>query len=106
MTYKELVEKYGLNKRINEVDLAFFFLVLDRFYCEFTKEQVHEFINDFYDNADNVFNEVKDKLHDMFMDSFAKVIESLAEASDISLTDLKETTEVDTNNSEDNSRKA
>ena len=97
MTYKELVKKYGLNKRIDEVDLAFFFLILDRFYCEFTKEQVHEFINDLYDNADNVFNEVKDKLHDMFMDSFAKVLKSLS--------DLNETAEVDTN-SEDNSRKA
>lgn len=98
MTYKELVEKYGLNKRIDEVDLAFFFLILDRFYCEFTKEQVHEFINDFYDNADNVFNEVKDNLSDIFADSFVKVLKSL--------TDLNETTEVDTNNSEDNSRKA
>ena len=97
MTYKELVEKYSLNKRINEVDLAFFFLILDRFYCEFTKEQVHEFINDFYDNADNVFNEVKDKLSDMFADSFVKVLKSLS--------DLNKTTEVDTN-SEDNSRKA
>lgn len=97
MTYKELVEKYGLNKRIDEVDLAFFFLILDRFYCEFTKEQVHEFINDFYDNADNVFNEVKDKLSDMFADSFVKVLKSLS--------DLNETAEVDTN-SEDNSRKA
>ena len=98
MTYKELVEKYGLNKRIDEVDLAFFFLILDRFYCEFTKEQVHEFINDFYDNADNVFNEIKDKLSDMLADSFVKVLKGL--------TDLNETTEVDTNNSEDNSRKA
>ena len=97
MTYKELVEKYGLNKRIDEVDLAFFFLILDRFYCEFTKEQVHEFINDFYDNADNVFNEVKDKLSDMFADSFVKVLKSFS--------DLNETEEVDTN-SEDNSRKA
>lgn len=97
MTYKELVEKYGLNKRIDEVDLAFFFLILDRFYCEFTKEQVHEFINDFYDNADNVFNEVKDKLSNMLADSFVKVLKSLS--------DLNETTEVDTN-SEDNSRKA
>lgn len=98
MTYKELVEKYGLNKRIDEVDLAFFFLILDRFYCEFTKEQVHEFINDFYDNADNIFNEVKDQLSNIFADSFVKVLKSL--------TDLNETTEVDTNNSEDNSRKA
>ena len=98
MTYKELVEKYDLNKRIDEVDLAFFFLILDRFYCEFTKEQVHEFINDFYDNADNVFNEVKDKLSDMLADSFVKVLKGLS--------DLNETAEVDTNNSEDNSRKA
>ena len=98
MTYKELVEKYGLNKRIDEVDLAFFFLILDRFYCEFTKEQVHEFINDFYDNADNVFNEVKDKLSDMLADSFVKVLKSLS--------DLNETAEVDTDNSEDNLRKA
>lgn len=97
MRYKELVEKYGLNKRIDEVDLAFFFLILDRFYCEFTKEQVHEFINDFYDNADNVFNEVKDKLSDMLADSFVKVLKGLS--------DLNETAEVDTN-SEDNSRKA
>ena len=93
MTYKELVEKYGLNKRIDEVDLAFFFLILDRFYCEFTKEQVHEFINDFYDNADNVFNEVKDKLPDMLANSFVKVLKGLS--------DLNETAEVDTN-SEDN----
>ena len=93
MTYKELVEKYGLNKRIDEVDLAFFFLILDRFYCEFTKEQVHEFINDFYDNADNVFNEVKDQLSDMLADSFVKVLKGLS--------DLNETAEVDTNN-EDN----
>ena len=57
----------------------------------------HEFINDFYDNADNVFNEVKDKLSDMFADSFVKVLKSLS--------DLNETTEVDIN-SEDNSRKA
>ena len=98
MTYKELVEKYGLNKRIDEVDLAFFFLILDRFYCEFTKEQVHEFINDFYDNADNVFNEIKDKLSGMLADSFVKVLKGL--------TDLNETAEVDTDNSEDNSRKA
>ena len=98
MTYKELVEKYGLNKRIDEIDLAFFFLILDRFYCEFTKEQVHEFINDFYDNADNVFNEVKDKLSDMLADSFVKVLKGLS--------DLNETAEVDTDNSEDNSRKA
>lgn len=98
MTYKELVEKYGLNKRIDEVDLAFFFLILDRFYCEFTKEQVHEFINDFYDNADNVFNEIKDKLSDMLADSFVKVLKGLS--------DLNETAEVDTDNSEDNSRKA
>ena len=97
MTYKELVEKYGLNKRIDEVDLAFFFLILDRFYCEFTKEQVHEFINDFYDNADNVFNEVKDKLSDMLADSFVKVLKGLS--------DLNETAEVDTN-SEDKSHKA
>lgn len=97
MTYKELVEKYGLDKRIDEVDLAFFFLILDRFYCEFTKEQVHEFINDFYDNADNVFNEVKDKLSDMLADSFVKILKGLS--------DLNETAEVDTN-SEDNSRKA
>ena len=97
MTYKELVKKYGLNKRIDEVDLAFFFLILDRFYCEFTKEQVHEFINDFYDNADNVFNEVKDKLPDMLAGSFVKVLKGLS--------DLNETAEVDTN-SEDNSRKA
>ena len=98
MTYKELVEKYGLNKRIDEIDLAFFFLILDRFYCEFTKEQVHEFINDFYDNADNVFNEVKDKFSDMFADSFVKMLKSL--------TDLNETAEVDADNSEDDSRKA
>ena len=98
MTYKELVEKYGLNKRIDELDLAFFFLILDRFYCEFTKEQVHEFINDFYDNADNVFNEIKDKLSGMLADSFVKVLKGL--------TDLNETAEVDTDNSEDNSRKA
>lgn len=98
MTYKELVEKYGLNKRIDELDLAFFFLILDRFYCEFTKEQVHEFINDFYDNADNVFNEVKDKFSDMFADSFVKMLKSL--------TDLNETAEVDADNSEDDSRKA
>ena len=65
---------------------------MKRAYCKY------EFINDFYDNADNVFNEVKDKLSDMLADSFVKVLKVLS--------DLNETAEVDTTNSEDHSRKA
>ena len=54
MTYKELVEKYGLNKRIDKVDLEFLFLILDSWYWEFRKERVNEFIRDFDDNEYDV----------------------------------------------------
>lgn len=32
--------------------------VLDNFYLKYTREQVIELVNDFYDNADDIFNSI------------------------------------------------
>lgn len=63
MTYQEFIDKYNL-KFLNKKDAILFFSMLDDFYLHFTKEQVLEIIGDFYDNADDIFNDLRESLID------------------------------------------
>ena len=38
-----------------------FFELMDKLYLEFTKEQILELMNDFYMNADDIFNSIKEE---------------------------------------------
>ena len=58
MTKEEFLEKYPI-KFDNFLEELVFFELMDKLYLEFTKEQVLELMNDFYINADDIFNSIK-----------------------------------------------
>ena len=60
MTQKEFEEKYGLKFK-DTIDEALFFSVLDSLYLKFPKEQVIDIISVFYDNANDIFNDIKQR---------------------------------------------
>lgn len=60
MTKKEFLEKYPI-KFDNFLEELVFFELMDKLYLEFTKEQVLELMNDFYTNADDIFNSIKEE---------------------------------------------
>lgn len=60
MTKKEFLEKYPI-KFDNFLEELVFFELMDKLYLEFTKEQILELMNDFYTNADDIFNSIKEE---------------------------------------------
>ena len=60
MTKKEFLEKYHI-KFDNLLEELVFFELMDKLYLEFTKEQILELMNDFYINADDIFNSIKEE---------------------------------------------
>ena len=60
MTKKEFLEKYPI-KFDNLLEELVFFELMDKLYLEFTKEQILELMNDFYMNADDIFNSIKEE---------------------------------------------
>ena len=60
MTKKEFLEKYPI-KFDNFLEELVFFELMDKLYLEFTKEQIIELMNDFYINADDIFNSIKEE---------------------------------------------
>ena len=78
MTQKEFEEKYGLKFK-DAIDEVLFFSVLDDLYLKFTKKQVIDMMTVFYDNADDIFNDIKQrfeeglkKLEELFEDYLDK----------------------------------
>ena len=63
MTQKEFEEKYGLKFK-DTIEEVLFFSVLDDLYLKFTKEQVIDMISVFYDNADDIFNDIKQRFEE------------------------------------------
>ena len=60
MTKKEFLEQYPI-KFDNFLEELVFFELMDKLYLEFTKEQIIELMNDFYINADDIFNSIKEE---------------------------------------------
>ena len=60
MNKEEFLEKYPI-KFDNFLEELVFFELMDKLYLEFTKEQVLELMNDFYINADDIFNSIKEE---------------------------------------------
>lgn len=60
MTKKEFLEKYPI-KFDNFLEELVFFELMDKLYLEFTKEQILELMSDFYINADDIFNSIKEE---------------------------------------------
>ncbi len=61
MTKDEFFEKYKIHFE-NPIEEMTFFLALDNLYVQFPKERVLEIVNDYYDNADDLFEETRQLL--------------------------------------------
>lgn len=57
MTKQDFIDKCGLT--FTNIDQQSFFRILDDLYLNFTKEQVINIVSDYYDNADDIFNDTK-----------------------------------------------
>jgi len=60
MKMEEFLKKHGLDFEGNTVEMMLFFTSLDKLYLELTPEQSIELIKDFYDNADDIYNELQE----------------------------------------------
>lgn len=76
MTFEEFIEKYGL-KNWDTLFLFMLFNVFDKLYLEFTPEQVQEIAKAYYENADDIYNDIKAKLEE----SVEKLQELFAETA-------------------------
>ena len=73
MDWKNFLEKHDLMK-VGILEVAGFMTVMDYIYCTKTKEQAIEIMKDFYDNADNIFNSLKEDSENVreLIDEFIK----------------------------------
>ena len=60
MKMAEFLEKHGLDFEDNTLEMMLFFTSLDKLYLELTPEQSVELIKDFYNSADDIYNEIKE----------------------------------------------
>ena len=61
MTKEEFFKKYNIHFD-NPLSELSFFIALDNLYVQFTREQIHGIVDDFCENADELFNETKDAI--------------------------------------------
>lgn len=80
MTKKEFLEKYPI-KFDNFLEELVFFELMDKLYLEFTKEQVLELMNDFYANADDIFNSIKEE-REQALDTLKELLTEIVEDDD------------------------
>lgn len=73
MDWKNFLEKHDLMKA-GILEVAGFMTVMDYIYCTKTKEQAIEIMKDFYDNADDIFNSLKEDSENVseLIDEFIK----------------------------------
>lgn len=77
MTFDEFIEKYGL-KNWDTLSILMLFNSLDRLYLEFTPEQVQAIVSGYYQNADDIYNDIQKQLEE----SVEKLKELFAETGE------------------------
>ena len=87
MNWREFVDKHDL-RRINPCELAGFLSVMDYLYTSKTKEQTIALMVDFYDNADDIFNSIKEDGQKL-MENLDNLMKSMIDAGLITEDDLK-----------------
>ena len=80
MTKKEFLEKYPI-KFDNFLEELVFFELMDKLYLEFTREQALELMNDFYVNADGIFNSIKEE-KEQALDTLKELLGEMIEDDD------------------------
>ena len=82
MAKKDFYEKHGI--KFKDVMEEYVFLgAMDKLYLEFTKEQVLELVSDFYDQADDIFNEVKEEAEKIVKESTEKLMKAFNDLEEL-----------------------
>ena len=76
MAKKDFYEKHGIHFK-DTMEEYIFLGAMDKLYLEFTKEQVLELVSDFYDHADDIFNEAKEEAAEIVKESTRKLMDAL-----------------------------
>lgn len=63
MTFDEFIKKYGL-KNWDTISLFMLMNTFDKLYLEFTPEQVQEIAKAYYENADDIYNDLQEHLEE------------------------------------------
>ena len=87
MNWREFLDKHDL-KRVDPRDLAGFMSVMDYLYTSKTKEQTITLMVDFYDNADDIFNSIREDGQKL-MENLDNLMKSMIDAGLITEDDLK-----------------
>ena len=75
MAKKDFYEKHGIHFK-DTIEEYVFLGAMDKLYLEFTKEQVLELVSDFYDHADDIFNEAKEEAEEIIKESSRKLMDA------------------------------
>ena len=65
MTEAEFFEKYKIHFE-SEIDRYYFFIALDTLYLQFTREQALEIVGCYYDHADDITNDIQERMKNSF----------------------------------------
>ena len=87
MNWREFVDKHDL-RRVDPLNLAGFMSVMDYLYTSKTKEQTITLMVDFYDNADDIFNSIREDGQKL-MENLDNLMKSMIDAGLITEDDLK-----------------
>lgn len=87
MNWKEFLDKHDL-KKVDPRELAGFMSVMDYLYTSKTKEQTITLMVDFYDNADDIFNSIREDGQKL-MENLDNLMKSMIDAGLITEDDLK-----------------
>ena len=89
MAKKDFYKKHGINFK-DAMEEYIFLGAMDKLYLEFTKEQVLELVSDFYDHADDIFNEAKEEAEEIIKESSKKLMDALNALDEENLDEDKE----------------
>ena len=87
MNWKEFLDKHDL-RRVDPRELAGFMSVMDYLYTSKTKEQTITLMVDFYDNADDIFNSIREDGQKL-MENLDNLMKSMIDAGLLTEDDLK-----------------
>ena len=82
MTKEEFYNKFHL--KFNDMIEEYAFIGgLDKLYLEFTREQAHQILDGFFDNADDIYNDAKEAAEKHIKEAVQKLADLFEEEEDL-----------------------
>lgn len=82
MTKQEFYDKFHIKFK-DMIEEYAFIGGLDKLYLEFTREQAHQILDSFLDNADDIYNDAKEAAEKHIKEAFQKLKDLFEEEQDL-----------------------